>query len=77
MEVGSNENKAVSTEELCWALQIGDLDKVKELLQKLTSENAVIICRFEFVSTFDFYPETIEFVYFNYLIETFAIHSYK
>lgn len=44
MEIIPNENlnNSVPSEELCWALQIGDLDKVKEQLQRLASENAVI-----------------------------------
>jgi len=50
MEVCSNESKAVPMEELCWALQIGDLDKVKEQLQRLNSENTVTICPFKFIT---------------------------
>jgi len=45
MEVCTNENGncAVASEDLSWALQIGDLDTVKEQLQRLAIENRVII----------------------------------
>ncbi|KAL4135538.1 hypothetical protein QTP88_007144 [Uroleucon formosanum] len=41
MEVctGENGNCAVASEDLSWALQIGDLDTVKEQLQRLAKEN--------------------------------------
>ncbi|VVC27339.1 Ankyrin repeat-containing domain,Ankyrin repeat [Cinara cedri] len=41
MEVCTNENtnKVFGGEDLSWALQIGDLDTVKEQLQRLTREN--------------------------------------
>lgn len=44
MEVCSNENtnQAVASEDLSWALQIGDLETVKEQLQRLATENGVI-----------------------------------
>lgn len=44
MEVCPNENanKSVANEDLSWALQIGDLDTVKEQLQRLVRENGVI-----------------------------------
>lgn len=41
MEVCTNENTNAS-EDLSWALQIGDLDTVKEQLQRLSKENGVI-----------------------------------
>lgn len=41
MEVYTNENTN-ATEDLSWALQIGDLDTVKEQLQRLSRENGVI-----------------------------------
>jgi len=45
MEVCTNENgnSAVASEDLSWALQIGDLDTVKEQLQRLAKENGVIV----------------------------------
>jgi hypothetical protein len=48
MEVCTNENGncAVASEDLSWALQIGDLDTVKEQLQRLAKENGVIIFSF-------------------------------
>lgn len=43
MEVCPNENanSAVASEDLSWALQIGDLDTVKEQLQTLARKNGV------------------------------------
>jgi len=54
MEVCTNENRnsAVASEDLSWALQIGDLDTVKEQLQRLAKENGVII--FSLSSEFEF-----------------------
>jgi len=43
MEVCTNENGNCASEDLSWALQIGDLDTVKEQLQRLARENRVII----------------------------------
>jgi len=50
MEVCTSENGscAVASEDLSWALQIGDLDTVKEQLQRLAKENGVIVFRFIF-----------------------------
>lgn len=44
MEVCPNENASstVASEDLSWALQIGDLDTVKEQLQRLARKNGVI-----------------------------------
>lgn len=46
MEVCSTENtnKTDVGEDISWALQIGDLDTVKEQLQILTIKNKVRIC---------------------------------
>lgn len=43
MEVCSNENASNANEDISWALQIGDLDTVKEHLQRHARENKVII----------------------------------
>lgn len=50
MEVctGETGSCAVASEDLSWALQIGDLDTVKEQLQRLAKENGVIVFRFIF-----------------------------
>lgn len=50
MEVCTNENGngVVATEDLSWALQIGDLDTVKEHLQRLAKENGVIVFTLQF-----------------------------
>lgn len=57
-------------EELCWALQIGDLDKVKEQLQSLTSENSVIILRFTGVS-FENYEILLVSSFYEIALRTF------
>lgn len=43
MEDNPNKN---TYEDLSWALQIGDLDTVKEQLQRFVTENSVIILYF-------------------------------
>lgn len=41
MEVCANENSSNGSEDISWALQIGDLDTVKEHLQRHAKENKV------------------------------------
>lgn len=43
MEVSTNGDSVAISEDLSWALQIGDLETVKEHIQKFAKENKVII----------------------------------